>query len=220
MVIRLCIHSSSDDSVGDAEPAENQPEQINRPSPELSSLGLLSKDREEPHELSIQDLWQGEIEFGNSFTEFGKCMWYEEEGYSHTIGIINSSPDSRWCHISFFAFFVLPLLHSCNGVMDLVVAKHKNCCRDAEMALRYVVRQEFNCDLMEYVRVKALELNSSTDEVIMLDGEVFPGPNPFRFVCIPCLLTVFGEYFSVFNKHTKQSSALQTSSSPLPATLR
>lgn len=103
--------------------------------------------------------------------------------------------------------------------MDLVVAKHKNCCRDAEMALRYVVRQEFNCDLMEYVRVKALELNSSTDEVIMLDGEVFPGPNPFRFVCIPCLLTVFGEYFSVCNKHTKQSSEPQTSSSRPPATL-
>lgn len=147
-------------------------------------------------------------------------MWYEEEGYSHTIGIINSSPDSRWCHISCSIFhFSFPLLHSCSGVMDLVVAKHKNCCRDAEMALRYVVRQEFNCDLMEYVRVKALELNSSTDEVIMLDGEVFPGPNPFRFVCIPCLLTVFGEYFSVCNKHTKQSSEPQTSSSRPPATL-
>lgn len=122
-------------------------------------------------------------------------------------------------HILFAFPFCFPSLHSCSGVMDLVVAKRKNCWRDAEMALRYVVRQEFNCDLMEYVRVKALELNSSTDEVIMLDGEVFPGPNPFRFVCIPCLLTVFGEYFSVCNKHTTQSSEPQTSSSQPPATL-
>ena len=88
----------------------------------------------------------------------------------------------------------------------MVGAKHQNCCRDVEMALRYVVKQEYNCDLMEDVKAKALEINSGTDEVIMLDGEVFPGPNPFRFVCIPCLLTVFGEYFHVYNKQVKQSS--------------
>ena len=28
-------------------------------------------------------------------------MWMEEEGFFHTIGVINSSPDSKWCHISF-----------------------------------------------------------------------------------------------------------------------
>ena len=36
--------------------------------------------------------------------------------------------------------------------------------------------------------------SSVTDDVVMLDGEVFPGPSPFRFICIPNLLTVFGEY--------------------------
>lgn len=61
MVIRLCIHSSSDDSVVDTEPRETQPEPINRPSPELSSLGLLSKEGEVPQDPSIQDLWQGMI---------------------------------------------------------------------------------------------------------------------------------------------------------------
>lgn len=48
-------------------------------------------------------------------------------------------------------------------------------------ALSYVVGQEYNNDLMSYIKAKALEIHSTTDEVVMLDGEVFPGPNPFRF---------------------------------------
>ena len=76
----------------------------------------------------------------------------------------------------------------------MVIAKQGNCCQDVSMALKYTVGQENNCDLMDYIKAKALEINSTTDEVIMLDGEVFPGPNPFRFVAIPSLLTVFGEY--------------------------
>lgn len=66
MVIRLCIHSSSDDSAVDTEPTETQPEPINRPSPELSSLGLLSKEGEAPQDPSIQDLWQGTTAFTDS----------------------------------------------------------------------------------------------------------------------------------------------------------
>ena len=81
--------------------------------------------------------------------------------------------------------------------MDVVIARQGNCCQDMEMALKYTVGKEYSCELMGYVKVKALEITSTTDEVIMLDGEVFPGPNPFRFVTIPSLLTVFGEYSSV-----------------------
>ena len=94
-----------------------------------------------------------------------------------------------------------PSLHSCNGVMDVVVARKGGCCRDTGFALSYVVGQEYNNELMSYIKAKALEINSTTDEVVMLDGEVFPGPNPFRFVSIPSLLTVFGEYCGVCNKY-------------------
>lgn len=47
-------------------------------------------------------------------------MWMEEEGFFHTIGVINSSPDSKWCHISCSVAndSFTPL---CNGVMDVVV---------------------------------------------------------------------------------------------------
>lgn len=78
--------------------------------------------------------------------------------------------------------------------MDVVVARKGGCCRDMTFALSYVVGQEYNNDLMSYIKAKALEIHSTTDEVVMLDGEVFPGPNPFRFVSVPSLLTVFGEY--------------------------
>ena len=82
--------------------------------------------------------------------------------------------------------------------MDVVVARKGNCCTDVSMALKYVVGQEYNSDMMTYVKARALEIDSTTDEVIMLDGEEFPGPNPFKFVCIPSLLTFFGEYSFVY----------------------
>ena len=85
--------------------------------------------------------------------------------------------------------------------MDVVIARQGNCCQDMEMALKYTVGKEYSCELMGYVKVKALEITSTTDEVIRLDGEVVPGPNPFRFVTIPSLLTVFGEYSSVCLRH-------------------
>ena len=126
-------------------------------------------------------------------------MWMEEEGFFHTIGVINSSPDSKWCHIS-CSVANDSFTHSCNGVMDVVVARKGGCCRDMTFALSYVVGQEYNNDLMSYIKAKALEIHSTTDEVVMLDGEVFPGPNPFRFVSVPSLLTVFGEYSCVCTK--------------------
>ena len=73
---------------------------------------------------------------------------------------------------------------------------------DMMMALRYVVGKEFNSPFMSYIKAKALEIHSTTDEVIMLDGEVFPGPTPFRFVAIPSLLSVYGEYSIVSFKQT------------------
>ena len=79
-------------------------------------------------------------------------------------------------------------------MIDVVVAKQGTCLEDMSMALQYTIGQQYNNQLMDYVKVIALEIDSTTDEVIMLDGEVFPGPNPFRFIAIPRLLTVFGEY--------------------------
>lgn len=97
-----------------------------------------------------------------------------------------------------YPFYMIGLFifieYACNGVMDVVIARKGTCIDDALIALRYVVGKEYSSDLMSYIKAKALEINSNTDEVIMLDGEVFPGPNPFRFVSIPSLLTVYGEY--------------------------
>lgn len=78
--------------------------------------------------------------------------------------------------------------------MDVAIAKKGNCLDDIAIALRYVVGTEYNSDMMVYRKVKEIEISSVTDDVVMLDGEVFPGPSPFRFICIPNLLTVFGEY--------------------------
>ena len=87
--------------------------------------------------------------------------------------------------------------HSCSGVMDIAIARKGTCFDDSLMALQYVVGKEYKSEFMSYVKAKALEIHSTTDQVVMLDGEVFPGPSPFRFVIVPGLLTVYGEYLHV-----------------------
>lgn len=43
--------------------------------------------------------WQ--VRHGCGFhVAYSDRIWYEDEGYCHTIGVINTSPDSKWCHIS------------------------------------------------------------------------------------------------------------------------
>lgn len=84
--------------------------------------------------------------------------------------------------------------------MDVVVARKGRLLQGHDICAELRGGTEYNNDLMSYIKAKALEIHSTTDEVVMLDGEVFPGPNPFRFVSVPSLLTVFGEYSCVCTK--------------------
>ena len=70
--------------------------------------------------------------------DYSKSCWFEDEGFYDTIGIINTSPDSKWCHISFFLINLLCFLHSysCNGVIDVVIARKGNCFDESEETIK------------------------------------------------------------------------------------
>ncbi|KAK8802043.1 hypothetical protein WA158_006438 [Blastocystis sp. Blastoise] len=76
----------------------------------------------------------------------------------------------------------------------LAIARKGTCVDDVVLALRYVIGDEFGSKQMDYFKVYAVEIESYSDPLIMLDGEMFRGPCPIRFTCVPSLLTVFGEY--------------------------
>ncbi len=93
--------------------------------------------------------------------------WLEEEGSFHTLGVVNSSPDAIFSHISFFIQFFLmdPLfIYATSGCIDLVIARKGmskgylgsdlgTCIDDSILALQYVVGNEFSSKNMDYFKV-------------------------------------------------------------------
>lgn len=99
------MKSSSSDSIPQINPPEFDPEK-GVPRPETTDLIQLQQPSqevipdEEPKEVRLDDLLQGICTLTASLLDYAKCLWYEDEGFCHTIGVINTSPDSKWCHIS------------------------------------------------------------------------------------------------------------------------
>ena len=105
ILVRFCLTSSSSDSVPQISPPEFDAEKgVSRPqTTDLLQLQQPSQEvipDDEPKEVRLDDLLQGLHRLWRSSLDYSKCIWYEDEGYCHTIGVINTSPDSKWCHIS------------------------------------------------------------------------------------------------------------------------
>lgn len=110
-----------------------------------------------------------------------------EHGAFVTVGIINTVPDARFCHAS-------------DGLLDVIIARKGEFIDTAGLLMRYFgsnmgVADERNSVLYSYVRARSAMLEPAGDSaavVCNVDGEVFPGPSPFRFCVLPQYLVMFG----------------------------
>ena len=110
ILVRFCLTSSSSDSIPQISPPEFDPEKgVSRPqTTDLLQLQQPSQEvipDDEPKEVRLDYLLQGLHSLLQLFIDYSKCLWYEDEGFCHTIGVINTSPDSKWCHISYCLSF-------------------------------------------------------------------------------------------------------------------
>lgn len=128
-----------------------------------------------------------------------------------TIGVVSAGPDAAMTHAS-------------DGYADVVIARKGGLGATAGLLMRYVgkylccgLTDERDSELFDYVKARSITLapdepgsstttgagggaaasssRPSTDRVqVNVDGEVLPGPGPFRIYLLPSLLTAYGQY--------------------------
>jgi diacylglycerol kinase family enzyme len=108
-----------------------------------------------------------------------------------TVGAVNVGPDAKFTHPS-------------DSFVDLVIAKRGTIGSTFGLLARYTVKpcgctDEQRSSLLEYVKARTIiitpdENAAAAYQAANVDGEVLPGPGPFRIHAMPSLLTAFGEY--------------------------
>jgi hypothetical protein len=123
-----------------------------------------------------------------------------ERGEYVTVAAITSGRDAAFVHPS-------------DGFLDLVIARRGGILPTMGLLLRYVGRpcgisDERDSPLYDYVKARSVVLTPepeggdgtaaaarlSGSSCLNVDGEVLPGPGPFRIHLMPSLLTAYGEY--------------------------
>ena len=107
-------------------------------------------------------------------------QWVTEQGQYTTVGASN-------------VYFETEFAHPSDGNMDLIVVRKGDLGKSVDVALRYVAGSYLQSELVDYFKIKALVIDQKVDDPINVDGEVFPGPGPFRMEIVPRLLCVLSE---------------------------
>ncbi|RHY43852.1 hypothetical protein DYB34_014153 [Aphanomyces astaci] len=114
-------------------------------------------------------------------SRFRQDWWTSETGNYVAIGVLNSAPDGAFCHPS-------------DGCLDLIVARKGNVFQMLNLAVLYLLGKERKSSLLSYVKVKAVVITQNeADGVMNMDGEVLPGPGPWRMEVVPSLFKVLSE---------------------------
>ena len=109
-------------------------------------------------------------------------QWKHIDGSFIGLGVLNASPEGLYTHPS-------------DGNIDLLVAKKGGLFKMLCLASLLPFKAELRSSLMTYVKVKAVIIEQNEPEnVVNLDGEVVPGPGPWRLEVVPSLLKVLSEY--------------------------
>ncbi|RHZ24476.1 hypothetical protein DYB37_006948 [Aphanomyces astaci] len=114
-------------------------------------------------------------------SRFRQDWWTSETGNYVAIGVLNSAPDGAFCHPS-------------DGCLDLIVARKGNVFQMLNLAVLYLLGKERKSSLLSYVKVKAVVITQNeADGMMNMDGEVLPGPGPWRMEVVPSLFKVLSE---------------------------
>ncbi|CAH0516898.1 unnamed protein product [Peronospora belbahrii] len=90
-------------------------------------------------------------------------------------------------------YFETKYAHPSDGNFDLVYSLKGNIKQTAEITVRYLSNTFLKSELVGYHKVKAMVIEPLVEDVLNVDGEVFPGPGPFRVEVVPQLLCVLSE---------------------------
>ncbi|RLN95754.1 hypothetical protein BBJ28_00025245 [Nothophytophthora sp. Chile5] len=91
-------------------------------------------------------------------------------------------------------YFETEFAHPSDGNLDLIYSRKGNLLQMAEVGVRYILKADFlKSALVGYHKVKAIVIEPIVEDVLNVDGEVFPGPGPFRVEVVPQLLCVLSE---------------------------
>ncbi|KAF0695451.1 Aste57867_13739 [Aphanomyces stellatus] len=107
--------------------------------------------------------------------------WKTEKGTYVAVGVLNMAPDGAYVHPS-------------DGCLDLMIARKGNFFQMIHLAFLYLQGKELQSKLMSYIKVKAVVIEQDQPQNVMnIDGEVFPGPGPWRMEVVPSLFKVLSE---------------------------
>lgn len=114
-----------------------------------------------------------------------------EGGQYVTVAAVNTGKDGAYTHAS-------------DGYVDLIIARRGGLVPTMGLLLRYVfagvcgLGDERSSPLYDYIKCRSIVLTPSPkvgpDVCVNVDGEVLPGPAPFRIHLLPSLLTAYGDY--------------------------
>ncbi|TYZ59847.1 hypothetical protein PybrP1_005789 [[Pythium] brassicae (nom. inval.)] len=107
-------------------------------------------------------------------------QWRTEEHRYATVGASNVYFETKYAHPS-------------DGNMDLIIARKGSAADQFEIMWRYLAGSYLKSALVDYFKVKAMVIEQAVPDPINVDGEVFPGPGPFRIEVVPRLLCVLSE---------------------------
>lgn len=108
-------------------------------------------------------------------------QWTTESGEFFGIGVLNTAPDAKYSHPS-------------DGNIDLLIARKGNLFQQLQLLVYYLFDQNLKSPLMSYVKAKAVIIEQNeTQYGLNIDGEVLPGPGPFRMEVVPSLFKVLTE---------------------------
>ena len=129
----------------------------------------------------MQRTWSGHagaVRNPASDARFEASQWVIEEGRFVAVGALNTVPDGIYTHPS-------------DGNLDLIIARKGGLCRTVQLAGLYLFGKELKSPLMSYIKVKAVVIEQAEpNNNVNIDGEVLPGPGPWRMEVVPSLFKV------------------------------
>lgn len=139
-------------------------------------------DYENPKD--IRKSWTGApyaVRSPASRTRYPAAAWKEEKGEFLVVGVINTAPDGQFSHPS-------------DGCLDLIVSRKGSLLSSLRLIMLYFMGKELESPLMNYIKVKAVEIDPDQSiDCMNIDGEVLPGPGPWRMEVVPSLFKALSE---------------------------
>lgn len=152
---------------------------------------IADRDARDQHHIELcsvyddstsEKRWNGDASsiFHPASEEKYAGKWRSEEHSYGTVGASN-------------VYFETEYAHPSDGNMDLVIVRKGPFLKIVDVAWRYVAGNYLDSSLVDYFKIKAMVIEQAVPDPINVDGEVFPGPGPFRIEIVPQLLCVLSE---------------------------